>query len=302
MKIIILMSTYNGQKYIHEQIDSILSQTVAVEILVRDDGSTDDTTKILEEYAMQQKLRWYRGKNLGPGKSFFDLVQNAPAADFYAFSDQDDVWDSDKIECAIKCLVSLPTYVPALYCGIPRPVREDLSVIDDFNQHTSCIALSFGRSLLENIAPGCTFVFNYKALEEFKKYNMEYITIHDWDLFRIIMALDGNVIFDNEAHISYRQHHTNAIGFQANTLQRWYIRVKRFFASAEHNTRYNTACHIKECYYKNMSEKNRQTILIMTEYSCSLLKTLRLVISSDFNRMHKIDTFITKTLALFRKV
>ena len=95
-KVLILLSTYNGERYIKEQIESLLKQeNVKVSILVRDDGSTDGTINILNEYQKQGKLKWYTGENLKPAKSFMNLVENAPEYEYYAFCDQDDVWLKD---------------------------------------------------------------------------------------------------------------------------------------------------------------------------------------------------------------
>ena len=249
MTVIVLMSTYNGEKYLKEQIESILSQSVPVEIVVRDDGSTDSTQQILDEYSKKGKLTWYSGNNLGPGKSFFSLVQDAPFADYYAFADQDDVWCNTKVESGIIKLTQLPANVPSLYCSAFTPVDSSLlPIVCKEEQKTK--PLTLGNALLENIAPGCTYIFNRKAIEAFRKYKMDYITIHDWDLYRIVMALGGNVVYDDEPHILYRQHGNNAIGFQSkSTLYHWYARIQRFFSGKICNTRYNAACHIKECFY-----------------------------------------------------
>ena len=93
MKITILLSSYNGEKYIEEQLNSIFNQTYDnISILVRDDNSKDGTVKILEKYAAQGKLKWYSGENLGCAKSFWDLLCNFGESDYYAFCDQYDVW------------------------------------------------------------------------------------------------------------------------------------------------------------------------------------------------------------------
>ena len=120
MKVKILLSSYNGEQYIREQIDSLLSQTqTGVEILVRDDGSTDSTKAILDEYQDRDRLSWYGGENLGPGLSFWKLLEDSGEADYYAFCDQDDVWDQDKVEIAVRTLEeAIPDInsIPALYC------------------------------------------------------------------------------------------------------------------------------------------------------------------------------------------
>ena len=103
MKLAVLMSTYNGSKYLRQQLESILNQVCdcEIDIWVRDDGSSDDTLKILREYAAFGRLRWYTGENLKPARSFLDLVKHCPGYDYYAFSDQDDVWYPNKLRDGI---------------------------------------------------------------------------------------------------------------------------------------------------------------------------------------------------------
>lgn len=94
MKVIVLMSTYNGEKYLKEQIDSILNQVkVEVFLMIRDDGSSDNTIAILKEYERQNRnIKIIKGKNIGVGNSFMQLLYNSAEAEYYAFADQDDVW------------------------------------------------------------------------------------------------------------------------------------------------------------------------------------------------------------------
>ncbi|MBR7166470.1 MAG: glycosyltransferase [Bacteroidaceae bacterium] len=101
----VLMSTYNGMQYIREQLQSIYAQQgVDLSLLVRDDGSTDGTLQLLDEEQQAGRLSWYSGKNLGPAFSFWDLLHNAPEAPYYAFCDQDDVWDADKLAVAVAAM------------------------------------------------------------------------------------------------------------------------------------------------------------------------------------------------------
>ena len=104
-KIQILMSVYNGEKYLETQIKSILSQDcerkniAKVTLLIRDDGSSDNTHEILNKYSKlyPDSIRWYKGENIGVINSFFDLVEHSDEVDYYAFSDQDDYWLPDKL-------------------------------------------------------------------------------------------------------------------------------------------------------------------------------------------------------------
>ena len=100
------MATYNGKSYLLEQIESICSQQgVNIKLWVRDDGSTDGTQLLLEEYKQKGLLDWYQGtSSSGPAKAFLDLLQTSPKADFYAFADQDDYWMEDKMKIAVENL------------------------------------------------------------------------------------------------------------------------------------------------------------------------------------------------------
>ena len=100
----VLLSTYNGKRYMRELIDSIIAQEgVSTDILARDDGSTDgDTQRILDDYQQRGLLTWYQGENLRPAHSFMQLLADAHEAPFYAFADEDDYWQPDKLATAVK--------------------------------------------------------------------------------------------------------------------------------------------------------------------------------------------------------
>lgn len=109
------MTTYNGEKYLKEQLDSLLKQVgVSVKILVRDDGSTDQTKSILDTYQKKGLIDWYCGEHLNAPRGFLDLINRAPNADYYAFCDQDDVWDSDKLFIAVNLLSQYDDKLPLL--------------------------------------------------------------------------------------------------------------------------------------------------------------------------------------------
>ena len=115
--IYILLSTYNGEHYLNEQIESLVRQVdVNYKILVRDDGSKDSTHVILNKWQQLGFLTWYRGENIGFAESFMDLVQKAPKADYYAFCDQDDIWLPNKLKAAVEKLELLKSG-PQLYCS-----------------------------------------------------------------------------------------------------------------------------------------------------------------------------------------
>lgn len=298
MIVTVLMSTYNGEKYLAEQIESIRSQTHPdIKLIVRDDGSSDSTLDILKCYERQGVLTYYSGTNLGPGRSFFDLVLNAPSSDYYAFADQDDVWDKDKIDIAVKHLVEIDPDLPAMYCSVVRPVDSDLRILPNFDIKRK-MELTFGLSLTENIASGCTFVFNKKASEKFKNYKSEYVDIHDWAIYRIIMALGGIVIYDETPHIAYRQHESNVIGFSNRGVKKWIARFNRIRDKKYYRIRSIFAQNIKTVYYEELSEKNREILDVMAGYHPSVKSRIKLAAYHDIYMSHKADSIIFSILAI----
>lgn len=206
------MTTYNGEKYIPEQVDSLLRQKdVSVSILVRDDGSKDGTCGLLEKYRQEGVLQWYTGPHMNTHKGFLDLMKRAMEmeTDYIAFCDQDDVWDEDKLSVAVDALKKLDDSRPALYyCG-QRLVDGELNFLanHELNRKRSLQT----RFVLSDFA-GCTGVFNKSLLREVVSYEPEYMLMHDTWVLKVCLALGGQVIVDSEPHMSYRQHVGNAVG------------------------------------------------------------------------------------------
>ena len=167
----VLMSTWNGEKYLQAQIDSILKQEgVQVKLIVRDDGSSDATAAILEEYQQAGKLSWHAGKNLGYTASFMELCKNAPSADYYAFSDQDDIWLPEKLIHGIDRLREWCD-VPAMAVSEWCMVDEELRPIDNAEQAlpfcVSRVQLADSRQMQKAVcamnhftASGCLQIWN----------------------------------------------------------------------------------------------------------------------------------------------
>lgn len=246
------MSSYNGERFIEEQIDSILNQDIAqnaeLKLLVRDDGSKDRTCEILEQYQAKGALTWYTGANLKPAKSFWNLVMRAEQSDYYAFCDQDDAWFSDKLSRAVRMLErDVPQGLPALYCSAVTVTDAALNPIGSLG--TSYRAENdFAYSLLYSVAPGCTFVFNHAAREQLMRYDMEqnFELIHDWLAHKII-TLKGRLLYDDQPSMYYRQHGNNVIGSQRSGLRGTWDRVRRFLKDDSH-TRSRTAQSLLKVY------------------------------------------------------
>lgn len=244
MKLLVLLSAYNGERYLREQLESLLSQTrEGVEILVRDDGSSDGTRAILDEYASRGALRWVGGENLGCARSFWKLLRESGEADYYAFCDQDDVWDADKLEIAIRAIEA--ERGPALYCSDVRVYDEELRLISKHMQPPTVPCLR--HALIKNIAPGCTFVFNRAAKELLCRYDADAlgIEIHDWTAYQIVAAL-GRVVFDAEGHMAYRQHGGNAIGAVTDKRRAFLEKIGKFWNGERMNSRSRMAQRLEK--------------------------------------------------------
>jgi rhamnosyltransferase len=207
-KIAVLMSSYNGEKYIREQIDSILQQkNCNVRLIVRDDGSTDGTSRILNQYAENGQLEYYPGTNLGVAKSFISMVKDAPLCDYYAFADQDDVWMPEKLIQAVELIKSSDK--PAAYCSNLRRVDSNLNLVsehalpDNVRTDFESVMTVSGRIF------GCTMLFNHPMVEFIKNRSMpEYVIMHDlW--IAMIASLHGNLIYDSRSYINYRTHQSS---------------------------------------------------------------------------------------------
>ena len=282
MKIQVLLSTYNGEKYLREQIESLLNQKgVDIKILARDDGSQDSTVSILSEYQRNyDNFIFYQGENCGPAKSFLDLIVHADVADYYALCDQDDVWDEDKVESAVSKLKNLDSTMPNLYYSNLRIVDQDLKF---YRLSHSNLLQNKNRysALTENLCTGCTAVFNKTAKELISKRLPLYCSMHDTWIYMICMLL-GNVVYDEQAHISYRQHGGNVIGAYLEKSKGTIIveKVERLF-DRDLQPRYDNAKSFYECFGDIMDTECKDKVLRIVNYKNSLMDRMRLFFDKD---------------------
>lgn len=214
MKLAVLMSCYNGERFLRQQIDSILAQQcdAQVELWVRDDGSTDGTAAILQSYADAGKLRWYQGENCKPAKSFLDLVRHCEGYDFYAFADQDDVWYPEKLQAGLDRLKSLSG--PGLAFANAHLVSGDLSDLGR-NVYQKTPRCDFYSLLCGANVMGCTAMFNRALADLVRGVAMpEKLIMHDVYLAVLCALFDGTVVYDPAPYMDYRQHGANAVGAQ----------------------------------------------------------------------------------------
>ena len=209
-KVIVLMSTYNGEKYIKEQIDSILNQSGAdVWLKIRDDGSTDNTVNIIEDYQKtHDNILLEKAQNIGANESFKALLYGIDLQtdfDYAAFSDQDDIWHEKKLEEAIKKTEKFDT--PSLYYSA-------LNTFDETTGASSKIVLPFQFTLTESLIrtafPGCTMVINRQGIEMLLNIgNPDTTAMHDSFIYQVFCAGKYTIIYDTESYIEHRMHANN---------------------------------------------------------------------------------------------
>jgi len=211
----ILMATWNGAAFLKQQLDSIARQTYqAWTLLTSDDSSTDTTVQILTATQAEwgdSRLRVIQRPHGGAVVNFLHLLLCAPHANYYALSDQDDVWEPNKLERALAWLSTVPSGVPALYCGRTRYIDEDDRVVGASPLFTR--PPGFANALVQNIAGGNTMVFNRAAQELFFSGISDNLPVmHDHWMYMGVTGCGGVVHYDPVPTVRYRQHAGNLIG------------------------------------------------------------------------------------------
>ncbi|WP_028241905.1 glycosyltransferase [Pseudobutyrivibrio ruminis] len=221
--IAIVMSTYNGQTFLKEQINSILGQSFSdFTLYIRDDGSSDDTVSIIEEMAssdsriiMVKDNGSASNKNVGFGASFSSAASFALKNDadfsYLAFCDQDDVWEADKLKAAMDKLSGVASDTPALYASNYYICDENLNINGIFSDTDPMVGVTFQNMFFEGVFPGFTLVINRHLAElSFLNDCSKDIYYHDKWVSLIALGLGGNIIFDTTPLAKYRRHSSAA--------------------------------------------------------------------------------------------
>lgn len=313
----ILLATYNGGKYLNEQLDSLFSQTVQdFEILVRDDGSTDNTIDILHQYAEKYPNRIKININNPPTgnakDNFFLLMQDA-TEDYIMFCDQDDCWLPEKIERTLNTMQALPKDKPAL-------VHTDLTVADEnlntirksfyrMQHYERGMKLTLNKALAQNTVTGCTAMINKCLCDMAKETNHKDIIMHDWWL-AVIAAAFGTVKAVKQPTILYRQHGQNSVG--AKSFSQSFQMVKNGEKDLHKSLAktYTQASHFVLTFCDALNDKQRQSITqFATVPKTKPLKRVSTIIRYGFWKqsfVHKLAQlglpFLSKLNQIFESV
>lgn len=289
----VMLSAYNGCLYLSQQIESILAQeNVEVSLLIRDDGSTDQTMKLLQTYEKRYpNISVYAGSNRGAAGSFYDLLQNAGRSfDYYAFADQDDIWFPDKLSAAVAMLETESDRMPLLYAGKVICASKDLKKREAFSYRTDRKP-DFGNALLENICMGCTQVFNRPLLILVREHLMQRTVMHDWWMY-LTAAYFGKVIYDQHAYMLYRQHDKNIVGMKNQWGKRWRNRI-RHFSQMKHKLS-DQAELFRMAYAPIVKDDVR--LRLLCEYRRHVMLKLKLIFSKSIYRQNRLDDIVCRLL------
>ena len=298
-KVLVLMSTYNGQKYLTEQLESIKAQSgVDVTCLIRDDGSSDKTVEILEDFVKQNESFHLRAEeNAGVISSFNSLISDpfAERFDFIAFCDQDDVWLDTKLIRAVRLMQKNIADMdkPAVYCSNLELVDSELSHIG--YMRSDDIRISKYTAPVQNCATGCTMVFNSSARDEYLRGIGSFMEMHDYWMMLVGMYL-GKVLYDRKAYIKYRQHGNNVIGAKQQNISGF---AKNLSKTGSHERMLSDFVRV---YDKEISAKDKQIITNVALANKDLKCRMRVLLDPAYHGYSHKRTLAFKFRAMIGRV
>ena len=293
MRVVVVMSTYQGERFIAEQVRSILDQLPPDgRLLVRDDGSTDSTADLIAAVD-DSRLSLTSGPNLGFARSFFSLLETVPIdATLIMLSDQDDVWLPGRIQRAARLLGSCDG--PALYCSRLHLVDEALRPIGLSSPWPR--GPSFANALAENIVTGCTVALNRAALAlTLRVGDPALIHFHDWWMYLVISAF-GTVVADPRPTVLYRQHGSNVVGRGAG-IRRYIVNLRFIHRKSWVHIMFNQIENFRAVHGHALSPEQRR-LLDRSFDPTSAIAIARMVLSPRRYRQTLLDDILLRMLVL----
>lgn len=302
-KVAVLLASYNGEKNIAQQINSILDQDTAnpIHLFVRDDGSTDNTISIVNDIIKHDnRVTLIEGANIGAVASFFALLRMAHDLPeeyaYFSLSDQDDVWDLDKIRVAIDFIEKEKTDEPVLYGSLTRPVKQNLEPIE--LKPFTFLPFDFYNTIIQIKMPGHTHVMNRALLNIV--YDADPSKIYGHDAFIVNAAnIQGRLVFDNTPHASYRQHEGNQLGTANTSRLKWIqsriVRIKK--GGGEQYARQIE--YICKCFGEHLTSEQHEEMDKFLNSRTNFLKRLRYITRTKLYRQSSFDTLCFKLMYLF---
>jgi hypothetical protein len=224
------LCTFNGERHLPAQLDSIAAQShTDWELWISDDGSTDGTLALVQAFRQRHpalQVNVVHGPRQGFAANYMSLVQHpAIQADYYAFSDQDDIWLPQRLRASVERLQACGGE-PALYCARTQYIDAGGQVTGESRPPPA--ACTFAHALAQNVCSGNTMLFNPAARALMCQVPPATVVAHDWLAYLLVTAAGGTVVFDPAMHVQYRQHRGNAMGENRSVGARWH-RLKRLY-------------------------------------------------------------------------
>lgn len=296
--ITVIMSTYNGEKYLVEQLESILNQDIkGLHIYIRDDGSTDSTKSIIKKYAVNSNVTYSFEKNIGAKNSFMDAINNAPKSYFYALADQDDIWEYNKLSSALEKMSKFDAKKPILYHSSLYLADENGKIYSQVGKYNN-----YGFLNGENRAvTGCTVVFNDSLMNLLKLHKPRHFPMHDAWIHNLCLAINGTIIYDTNSYIRYRQHSNNVVGGKKGKISSIRRRLK-YLKHMESKQTSNMYFEILSNYSSYMDEQNIKRIQKVINYDKSLGNKIKLLFDNSYFKGRLWWIIEKKYLIIFNKL
>lgn len=294
-KVNIVLSSYNGEKYIEEQINSLLRQTYKnISIYIRDDGSTDNTRSILRKYSGRVFI--IEGQNVGFCQSFFELLKFSDTGDYWSFCDQDDIWFEDKIQRAVEFLENEPqkNIVPLLYYSFSKMINDAEENIGI--QLPPEGSLCFRRMMTGTFGVGFSMVINGELRKKILRCDPKAVGSHDWLAGAIALGL-GKVIVDERISALYRRLDTSVTKVSLKRRIQWFLST--FKDGGEVRAR---NIEFSRNFYHELSGENKKIIELFNSRRYSIKKALLKFYYPKRWRPSLSSEIIMRLLMLFGKV
>lgn len=295
--ILVILSTYNGEKYISKQIDSIFAQKgVDVTCYIRDDGSSDGTVRCIENLQKKYpKLLLEKGQNEGWRKSFMDALYACGDADFYAFSDQDDIWFENKLERAVQYLENLDSQKPVLYHSNRLSCYENLEPLSKQMPRVEK-PIDFTNALVQEFCQGCTAVFN-KATKDLACRIYSSKLPHDFWVALIAFTF-GSIICENTPTM-YHIHHGNNASTDGSLWASWNDRLKSFCGSSVYLI---PSLILLKNYQKELSEEQKNILMKYNKCAGSFINRFIMFCNPRVKRVNFMGTISLKIAIILNKI
>ncbi len=282
-KVCVLLATFNPAKFLIEQVQSIMSQkNVSIHLIIRDDGSTNKEWlyRCSKEY---KEIELHEGENLGIAGNIKQLISYAVERneryDYYAYSDQDDVWKSDKLEHAINLLESQDNKKPLLYYSNLLVCNENLQPSHMLFKQ-GVVKNTCGQALSQFFLYACTSVFNYNMLEELNSISFDGL---EFDTITYLIAIYfGVAIYDEESYMYYRIHGSNSSGNHSTGLRQLIHRIHQMCNIGKMGRAYEgNALFLLRHYQNRMTAKQVEICDLVSSYRCSFKKKIKLLFNKE---------------------